>query len=352
MKARKLPSGRWRARAYLYTDENGKRVQKSFTADTKQEAEYQANLYLRQYKRNRVEMKKRSDDEITLREAYDKYIEARKSSMSPATIAGYRKMQRNGYLDLMDRKVCDITQEDIQKATDAMNVNRSPKTIRNYHGLLSAVIHSVRPDMSIRTHLKRVDRVDYHIPEEKEIHLLLDAVKDRPNLYYGILLAAFGSLRRSEICNLYASDIDFDKGIVHVRGAIVKDEDRQWVKKGTKTKDSARDVEMPKAVLDILPKEGKIVTFAPDTFTKAFINVTRKIFGEKRFRLHDLRHYQASILHALGVPDMYIMARGGWKTDHTLKKVYMHTMSSERQKFEDRICDYFDKTFGDDLKKE
>ena len=44
-KATKLPSGSWRCKAY-YTDEYGKYKSKSFTADTKKEAEYMAREYL------------------------------------------------------------------------------------------------------------------------------------------------------------------------------------------------------------------------------------------------------------------------------------------------------------------
>jgi len=61
-----------------------------------------------------------------------------------------------------------------------------------------------------------------------------------------------------------------------------------------------------------------------------------------RFRFHDLRHYQASILHAMGVPDKYIMERGGWKTDSTLKNIYQHTMDAKRQEVEAEICRQFE----------
>ena len=351
MKAKKEASGKWRCRAYLGTDADGKKHMKSFTADTKKEAEYLAMQYLQEYKHKKKVEKRRSADEITLREAYDKYIAAREASLSPSTIEGYLKLQRNGYLELMDMRVCDITQDDIQRATDIMNIIRGPKTIHNYHGLLAAVIHSVRPDMPIRTNLKRIENPDYHIPEEDDIHIMINAVKHRPNLLNGILLAAFGSLRRSEICEVDASDIDFEKGIVYVKRAMIHDRHKKWVTSVTKGKDSKREVTMPIEVLDLLPKEGRICNYKPGSLTNQFILLGKKLFGKQRYRLHDLRHYQASILHALGIPDQYIMARGGWKTDHTLKSVYRHTMTKERQKFEDKICDYFSSTFGDDLKK-
>ena len=257
MKAKKEDSGRWRCRVFLGTDADGKKHMKSITADTKQECEYLANVYLQKHKHDKKVKESRTEDEITLRDAYDAYIDARVDSKSESTIRGYRKLARNGHQELMDMRVCDITQADIQKATDKMTVSRSPKTIHNYHGLLTAVIHSVRPDFAIRTQLKRIENPDYNIPEEDDIHTLINAVKHKPNLYYGILLAAFGSLRRSEICGLDASDIDFNDGIIHVRRAVVQDDKNKWVTNVTKTKDSKRDVEMPKSVLDLLPKEGR-----------------------------------------------------------------------------------------------
>ena len=40
--AKKLPSGNWRVSLYIGLDEKGKRKYKSFTADTKKEAEFLA----------------------------------------------------------------------------------------------------------------------------------------------------------------------------------------------------------------------------------------------------------------------------------------------------------------------
>lgn len=41
-KAKKLPSGSWRAQVFVGLDENGKQIRKSFTAPTKKEAEFLA----------------------------------------------------------------------------------------------------------------------------------------------------------------------------------------------------------------------------------------------------------------------------------------------------------------------
>lgn len=53
--------------------------------------------------------------------------------------------------------------------------------------------------------------------------------------------------------------------------------------------------------------------------------------------------YSASIMHTLGAPDRYIMERGGWSTDKTLKAVYQHTMSDQAQEFNKRIKSHFEK---------
>ena len=50
-------------------------------------------------------------------------------------------------------------------------------------------------------------------------------------------------------------------------------------------------------------------------------------------------------MHALNVPDLYVMERGGWKTKSTLNRVYQHTLSAERQAQDAKINDYFSSLF-------
>ena len=67
----------------------------------------------------------------------------------------------------------------------------------------------------------------------------------------------------------------------------------------------------------------------PDTISKEFIDI-RNALGLK-CRFHDLRHYNASIMLALNVPDKYAMKRMGYSTPATLKKVYQHTMQDKEK---------------------
>ena len=61
------------------------------------------------------------------------------------------------------------------------------------------------------------------------------------------------------------------------------------------------------------------------------------------FRFHDFRHYSASIMHAIGIPDVYIMQRGGWSSDKTLKKVYRNALEDYNRTYTDQTINYFEK---------
>lgn len=58
-------------------------------------------------------------------------------------------------------------------------------------------------------------------------------------------------------------------------------------------------------------------------------------------RFHDLRHYAASIMHAIGIPDQYILQRGGWSSDSVMKTVYRNTIDLETVRQNKKINDHF-----------
>ena len=89
-KAKKLPSGNWRTRIYIGT-ENGKPKYKSFTADTKKESEYKAIQFSMQTrKKTNLEIQKSFVPVIV-----NDYIDANSSILSPSTIRGYITLYKN-----------------------------------------------------------------------------------------------------------------------------------------------------------------------------------------------------------------------------------------------------------------
>lgn len=112
--------------------------------------------------------------------------------------------------------------------------------------------------------------------------------------------------------------------------------------KAPKTLSSNRTVEYPQFVIDKFKGiKGPLVQMHPEDISKNFGKILQEA-GLPHFRFHDLRHYSASIMHAIGIPDQYIMARGGWKTDNVLKAVYRNVITDEQIKFTTKINTHFE----------
>ncbi|WP_157837576.1 site-specific integrase [Kineothrix alysoides] len=225
--------------------------------------------------------------------------------------------------------IYDITQEIIQIAINKEACSHSPKTVRNMHGLLSAVPNVYRPEFHLNTSLPQKVKPKFYIPTDDDVKILLQHVNDE-EMMIAILLAAFGPMRRSGICALESTDIK-DK-IIHVENALVMDENKKWVTKKTKSFAGDRFIPLPDFILEkIKGKKGRIIQINPSQVSDRFIDIQRAS-GLPHFRFHDLRHYCASIQHAMGIPDAYIMQRGGWGSDAVLKQVYRHALSDQEIK--------------------
>lgn len=130
-------------------------------------------------------------------------------------------------------------------------------------------------------------------------------------------------MRRSEICALDIEDIEGD--IVRINKAMVQNENKEWIIKTTKTTTSTRDVIIPTTIADKIMEQGYIYKGHPNSIT-CYLAKAQDALGIPHFSLHKLRHYFASQLSALGVPEVDILKMGGWETDHIMKSVYRHSM--------------------------
>lgn len=332
MKTERLPSGNYRIKVYLGKDPTGKKIFQSITHSDKNICEQLA-----------LEIKVSGavdTADMTYGEAVDKYIELKSNVLSPATIVGYKKMRKNRFPSLIPMKLYRITNNDVQRAVNIEAASKSPKTVNNGFGLLTAVFGMFRPDFRLNVTLPQKTKPKIHVPTDEEIKVILFHAKGT-SLELPIMLAAFGSLRRSEVCALTREDITGNT--INVNKAMVKNDQGKWVIKTTKTIESTRRIEMPDSVIDLIPDEkGPLFDFSPEALTLRF----RRFLKRNRlhhFTFHSLRHYQASVLHSMGVPDKYIMQRGGWKTDATLKNIYQHTFDSVTASTNRKVNAYFDK---------
>lgn len=241
-----------------------------------------------------------------------------------------------------------LTQERVQRSINAMSRTKSPKSVRNAHGLLSAALEMYYPDFALRTTLPQKQPHEITIPDVDEIKAILAAVRGT-KMELPVLLAVWLGLRASEIRGLTWGDIDGDT--LHIRQAIVQGETGPVLKK-TKTLSGDRYIRIPqhiKAVLDAQPKTDEyIVHLSGQAMYKRFSRLCEKA-GLPHYRFHDLRHTAASVAMAVGVPNTYTQERMGHKTDHMLKTTYLHTMRSKRSKYDELIDSTFEELLHTNL---
>lgn len=329
-KAKKLPSGNWRVQVSKVVD--GHLIKKSFTHSEPKKAELLATQW-------QLSQENQSSESITLTEAYRRYIDAKKNVLSPSTIRNYEKLHKNHLQDIMHIRVDKLTTEQIQRSINLYAADHAPKSVRNCNGLLSAVLKMFRPEFQLTTSLPQKEKKQLYIPTDEDIQLLLKISKNT-NCYIPILLAAFGGMRAGEICALTSDDII--DNFININKSMVCGSDGKWSLKPPKTFSSNRQVEMPVFVLNALEgAEGRLVKYNPHSLSMAF-NKLLKQNGLTSFRFHDLRHYYVSSLHALNIPDKYIMAQGGWSTNYTMQNVYNHTLANKQSEFSKKITSHFE----------
>ncbi len=258
--------------------------------------------------------------------AAEKYIDAKRNVLSPSTIRGYRTIIRQIPDSFMKKNIYDITAIDVQSEVNRLSKKCSPKSVSNHHGFISAVLGTFCPNLKLTTTLPQKVKNEPYIPSDEDIKKILDYAKDT-EYEIPIILACYG-LRRSEICALTLEDLDSDT--VKVTKALVQNENKEWVLKTTKTTASTREIIIPMESADKIRERGYIYKGHPGEITK-FLSATQKKLNIPHFSIHKLRHYFASKMSALNIPEADIMRMGGWETDHVMKSVYRHSMLDKQE---------------------
>ena len=334
-KAKRLPSGSWRARVFSYKDKDGKMHYESFTAPTRIEAEMKAASFA-------AEKHRRARHDLTVGEALDGYIAAKTAVLSPSTISGYVRMRNVRYAGIEDKRLRVLTGEDMQLFVSGMAMEVSPKTVRNAYSLLSAAIAMYSPELSFKVTFPAKIRKRPVSPSDEQIRALIEAAP--PKMKLNISLAVCG-LRRGEICALKHEDIE--NGVAHVHADIVRDKDGKWIYKDTpKTVDSDRYVKLPENVLERIGEgSGYVAGMNPDTLTTQFCHLRDKL--GYNFPFHSIRHYFASTAAILQIPDIYTADMGGWRRGGSIMKtVYQNNIASMSAYYADKMAGHINEVIG------
>lgn len=343
MNVQKQKSGTYRCKVYIGKDETGKKKYKSFTHENKYECIRLASEY--KNKQNMPVCKR------PLNEAIDSYIDSKSSILSPSTIRGYRIMQRNAYKNIIKKPLDELDNIVLQNWANENALKYSAKTINNQFGLLTAVLQQNNLTVP-KIDLKPKTKTIYVIPDLNQIKTIIKIVHGE-NIEIPILLALLLGLRQSEIKALKWSNYDSDKKTLLVSGAVVPDEYNIYVhKKENKSYASNRLLDVPDYLSKILNEKRNnqsddeyISDMLPSSILRSFYKLCENN-GLPKFKIHALRHANASIMLLNGVSDKYAMERLGQSTPSMIKNVYQHIFDDEQKKISKKLNDSFNKLIG------
>ena len=337
--AKKLPSGKWRVR----TCDDG--VRRSYTADTKKEAERLAAIGIEEERLNRIR-------DMTLEEAIEAYIATCKAQgYSPSTIAEYTARKKASYPKIIKTKLSRLTAHDIQAQIDERAANHSVKTLRNDFFLLRAVLDVYAPKLDLRKikMAKRQKRPRLLLSEHMPAAILTIVSDTPPDLQIYVLLSMFAGLRPSEVYALHWEDLSkepitvatnppYQVGQISVSAAEVRDEKGNYQRKAPKTESGNRTQIISWAVFDQIysikdrgADDEKVVSL---TSKKAAL-LWKRLKDEKKIpdhlRLYDLRHFYATAVANSGASEEELAARMGHSTSAFSHQVYVELFEERRE---------------------
>lgn len=252
--------------------------------------------------------------------------------------------------DILEMYVLNINDNIVQSWVNEMSRTKAPKTVRNYYGFFSAVVHAYNNNYQCRIQLPQKIKKEIYIPTHDEVaHLLKIYECSDGEMFTAVQLAASLGLRRGEACALANNKDDFRRRKIDIHQAFVQDEHNKLILKTTKSYTSNRVLTAPQYVADNLmeiPGEWDyIIKTSPNNITNRFERTIKKEF-DSRFSFHDLRHYFCSVCIAEGVPERYIMHLMGHSTPDLIRSVYGHIMKDKEDEISRSLNAVFSNRFS------
>lgn len=261
----------------------------------------------------------------TFKDAAERYLKLKSNIISPSTIMGYNAIIRALSEGFKNTKLLSIDGLDVQKEINDYSATHSPKSVRNAHGFISAVLSVYKPQLKLSTTLPQKAKFEPNTPLEEDVKRILELVKGtRYEIPYR--LACYG-MRKGEICAITAADLS--ENLLTINKAKVRTEEGWIIRPMPKTTESNRTIYIDDSLAALIREHGEAYTGDPHRLSK-YLNELQDRIGMERFRFHDFRAYYASMAHALGIPDKYIMANAGWRSRTTMDRAYKRAFSDKQ----------------------
>lgn len=229
------------------------------------------------------------------------------------------------------------------ECTESRNKSKglSVKTVRNINQMISSALNCAVEQRLIPANptkgcvLPKLERKEMRILPPESLGTFFEEAKRSGvfELYY-IDLAT--GLRRGELLGLKWSDIDLDKGIIHVRRQILR-QNGKVVEAPLKTKNSYRNIAIGADAIEVLrgveqkdeyvfpsPYGGPM---SPDSVLHMLQRVLKRA-GLERIRFHDLRHTFSVMALQNGVDVKTLSAMLGHYSAGFTLDTYAHVTTS------------------------
>ena len=317
-KPQQLPSGAWRIQLH--------KEGVSVTEATPDACETRARAIRAGFLQKEQALPKQSLDSVI-----EKYISGNTGVLSPATIRGYESIRKTCFQGIMQQ---DVSKIDWQAAISAEAQKKSrtggtvsPKTIANSWRLVTGALRHAKlpvPDVN----LPRVVKADRLWLDYEQVQTFVSAIRGRKCELACLL--ALHSLRMSEIMALQQSSVS--GGTIHVRGAVVLDQDGLYVRKeANKTAASRRDIPvMIPRLTELWPKEDRPMNWQKHAAINEMVQSICNQAGLPEITMHGLRHSFASLAYHLGWDMMTTCSVGGWSTPSVVQGIYTHLASQDK----------------------
>jgi integrase len=349
----------WRIRAYAGRDRSGRKryVQRTIVG-TRRDAEKALTRLLGEVDEGRIV----ASASMTMNELIDRWLAVKRQSVEPSTMINYewvaRKYVRPG---LGPRKVDGLRAMDLDMLSSELSGRGlSARTVRICHTVLRQSLDQARR-WGFIAHNPAIDaspppqRRDEVIPPSVEQVLrILDAAHDEdPDFGTYLWLKSATGCRRGEVCAVRWTDIDLERAELAVRRSVVQ-LGQELREKDTKTHQSRR-IALDPATVALLRQhrlrqrelmlalgvrladdalllgspEGR--PWRPDVVTNRFGRL-RSTLDLEHVRLHDLRHFVASVLIDGGIPISTVSSRLGHSQISTTLNLYTHALPATDQR--------------------
>lgn len=313
-------------------------------------------------------------DKITFSEFCTKYLEQKKTSLSPTTCVFYEMIIRTelipmfGTMKLRDIKTYHV-QQFIQylatekKRNDGIEGGISATTVRRYTTVLRSILtlayklDFIDEDVgnSRKIELPKESTTELEVYSIEEVRDILQALENEPiNIKTLVEVAIFTGMRRGEIVGLKWGDIDFQNQKIHVKRSIYKPKNEKAQEKEPKSKYGIRTISIPEQLcktlvtyrahqdrhisflgdawknLDYVFTEENGYVMNPQTPTKQFSHFLKR-HGIRHLKFHGLRHTSATMLLANGCDIKTVSTRLG-HADIDTTNIYVHALESTDRK--------------------